>query len=132
VMKSVLDNSGGCLLDGADISGAADTLRALVGYAVPDLNTGNIFDASGNYAGWEDPYTGNLYDNEGAWSSWDSHYQQVFSNSYFSEVSSSPISAGPYAGGNQNPNNPGYVAPGVGPQPNPENLAVGAPPFTVK
>lgn len=24
--------------------------------------------------------------------------------------------AGPYSGGNQNPNNPGYVAPGVGPQ----------------
>lgn len=29
--------------------------------------------------------------------------------------------AGPYPGGNTNPNNPGYVAPGVGPQLNPQS-----------
>jgi RHS repeat-associated protein len=37
--------------------------------------------------------------------------------------------AGPYMGGNMNSNNPGYVAPGVGPQGNPADSAVGGPPL---
>jgi RHS repeat-associated protein len=43
-------------------------------YDPVDPYTGNIFDAKGNWAGWEDFDTGNIYDSEGDWAGWDPNF----------------------------------------------------------
>lgn len=40
------------------------------GYNPVDPYTGNIFDAQGNWAGWQDLDTGNIYDADGDWAGW--------------------------------------------------------------
>src|SRR6266508_5784535 len=43
-----------------------------------DPYTGNIFDAQGNWAGWEDANTGNIYDSNGNWAGWNKSWRQNF------------------------------------------------------
>ena len=71
-----------------------------------DPYTGNIFDAQGNWAGWENPDTGNIYDSEGDWAGWNPNWN---SDSGAQGAGASPSGYGTasgYGGGN-------YV--GVGP-----------------
>jgi len=46
-----------------------------------DPNTGNIYDASYNWVGWENPDTGNIYDAKGNWAGWNGNWQQNFRQS---------------------------------------------------
>jgi RHS repeat-associated protein len=65
-----------------------DTGRAVVNSALGargtnynpvDPYTGNIWDAKGNWAGWEDPYTGNIYDTDNSWAGWNPYWKNTFS-----------------------------------------------------
>jgi RHS repeat-associated protein len=47
-------------------------------YNPVDPYTGNIWDAQGNWAGWENPDTGNIYDAAGDWAGWNPNWQRHF------------------------------------------------------
>lgn len=87
VLSAFYDASATAGNDGIDMGGGPgfNILNSALGYDMHynpvDSNTGNIWDAQGNWVGWEDPNTGNIYDAEGSWAGWNPNWGTNFTSS---------------------------------------------------
>lgn len=64
-------------------SAGADVIQDALGplftnFQPVDPYTGNIYNAGGDWVGWEDFNTGNIYDSDGDWADWNKNWRQNF------------------------------------------------------
>jgi hypothetical protein len=60
------------------VEGALGSRGPTFAFDPVNRTTGEIRDAQGNYAGWENPDTGNIYDKGWNWAGWNPNWQKTF------------------------------------------------------